>query len=319
MSDPRSQSAGFEAFSDFQKSSPFDSFISTADPFAPHPEFFEAELDSNLAGIEDSFVFNNILAIPRSDTFTLSTFTASTDSAYDTVSTRSESFYNYPSSPYPPSNLYKLDFDMDLNQVHARGGSEYGGSVLDNDPTSFGALPPTPPRSPMITSKVYDNATFPNAACFSDYTSNNTVSTDQFFSTLEYSNRNITHATVAPMTVTTGSLMSVTPALDDQKADPRRKHKCPKCTRAFARAFNLKTHMATHDPDRLKPHTCPHRNCGRSFSRKHDLGRHLTSIHRDEMTGKRAIGIAKANRSWCESCGKGVVGRSSPCDCHDVK
>src|ERR1700733_12641868 len=27
---------------------------------------------------------------------------------------------------------------------------------------------------------------------------------------------------------------------------------------AFARAYNLKTHMATHDPNRLKPHVCPH-------------------------------------------------------------
>ncbi|KAJ7352270.1 hypothetical protein DFH08DRAFT_643391, partial [Mycena albidolilacea] len=52
---------------------------------------------------------------------------------------------------------------------------------------------------------------------------------------------------------------------------------------AFARAYNLKTHMDTHDPNRLKPHVCPHRSCGRSFSRKHDLGRHLNSIHRDEL------------------------------------
>ncbi|KDQ20663.1 hypothetical protein BOTBODRAFT_124402, partial [Botryobasidium botryosum FD-172 SS1] len=50
---------------------------------------------------------------------------------------------------------------------------------------------------------------------------------------------------------------------------------------AFARAFNLKTHLATHDPNRIKSHVCKHPGCGRSFSRKHDLGRHLVSIHQD--------------------------------------
>jgi len=48
---------------------------------------------------------------------------------------------------------------------------------------------------------------------------------------------------------------------------------------AFARAYNLKTHMATHDPHRVKAFICRHTGCGRSFSRKHDLGRHYTSIH----------------------------------------
>ncbi|KAI0815334.1 hypothetical protein BC629DRAFT_1243448, partial [Irpex lacteus] len=52
------------------------------------------------------------------------------------------------------------------------------------------------------------------------------------------------------------------------------------CLLAFARAFNLKTHIQTHDPNRLKPYACQHKSCGRAFSRKHDLTRHLISIHR---------------------------------------
>ncbi|KAG8801943.1 hypothetical protein FRC16_010773 [Serendipita sp. 398] len=72
------------------------------------------------------------------------------------------------------------------------------------------------------------------------------------------------------------------PVPPQSAVDPRKKYQCPSCPRAFARAFNLKTHMATHDPNRLKPHICHHPNCGRSFSRKHDLGRHLVSIHKDE-------------------------------------
>lgn len=100
---------------------------------------------------------------------------------------------------------------------------------------------------------------------------------------------------------------------------------------AFARAYNLKTHKATHDPNRLKPHVCPHRTCGRSFSRKHDLGRHLVSIHRGDAPStanglhlstspaKRLIGVERGNRVWCNGCGKSSIGRSNPCDCHNVK
>jgi len=331
----RSQSAAsFEAFSDHQKTlSTFDFFINPIDPFAPHPEVFESELDSSLSGLEGSLeAFNNTLfTIPRGDIFynTPSLFTTSSDSAYDTVSTHSESFYNYPASPYSPTSFpHNLDLDMDLNQVHTGGGSEYGGSValsaLDhaNDPTSFGALPPTPPRTPIATNKIYNNRSYANTSCFSDYSpGSSTVGTDQFFASIEFGNTHVNHSTVAPMNVSTGSLAPAPTVLEDQKLDPRRKHKCLKCTRAFARAFNLKTHMATHDPNRLKPHICPHRNCGRSFSRKHDLGRHLTSIHRDEGLGvRRPIGIAKAGRTWCDNCGKGgLLGRSVACDCHDIK
>ncbi|KAF7964798.1 hypothetical protein HWV62_2888, partial [Athelia sp. TMB] len=96
---------------------------------------------------------------------------------------------------------------------------------------------------------------------------------------------------------------------------------------AFARAYNLKTHMGTHDPNRLKPHVCPHHACGRSFSRKHDLGRHLVSIHRDDSvcssqhsaSTRKSIGVEKGPRSWCDGCGKGWVGKEKNCECEDVK
>ncbi|WFD19460.1 hypothetical protein MCAP1_001690 [Malassezia caprae] len=65
----------------------------------------------------------------------------------------------------------------------------------------------------------------------------------------------------------------------------QKRFQCPKCSRAFARAYNLNTHLSTHDPDpsRAKPFPCPYRSCraegGRSFSRKHDLQRHVASVH----------------------------------------
>lgn len=66
---------------------------------------------------------------------------------------------------------------------------------------------------------------------------------------------------------------------EESQAGPIRKFKCPICPRAFARQFNLKQHIHTHDPDRIKPHECTYNGCGRRFSRKHDLVRHAQSIH----------------------------------------
>lgn len=88
--------------------------------------------------------------------------------------------------------------------------------------------------------------------------------------------------------------------------DPSKKFRCQQCNRGFARRYNLKTHLATHDPNRPKPFVCLHRQCGRSFSRKHDLTRHGLSIH-----GKDAVPVSSADvgvalvkeRQRCNTCG----------------
>ncbi|KAK2462033.1 hypothetical protein APHAL10511_006496 [Amanita phalloides] len=239
----RSQSGGLDAYSDYQKAySSFDFFINpTTDPVAPHPEIFESELDSSLADFEGSLdlLTNSTFTFPITDTFynnnTPSTFTSSSDSACDTVSTRSDSFYNYPNSPY--SNSTFSFADMDLAQVHPRGGSDYAGTTalsnIDNaaDPTSFGPLPPTPPRSPLNpANKVFDR-TFANPACFSDYSASRPpVTTDQFFS-LDYGATTMSHPTVSPLNVSTRTLGPASATMEELKMDPRRKHKCSKCTR----------------------------------------------------------------------------------------
>ena len=85
---------------------------------------------------------------------------------------------------------------------------------------------------------------------------------------------------------------------------------------AFARAYNLKTHIQTHDPNRLKPYACHHKSCGRSFSRKHDLTRHLISIHRSDA---ESVGVANGVRARCEDCGASAANGKVKCECKDNK
>lgn len=115
----------------------------------------------------------------------------------------------------------------------------------------------------------------------------------------------------------------------------QKRFQCPKCSRAFARAYNLSTHLSTHDPDpsRAKPFSCPYRSCraegGRSFSRKHDLQRHVASVHEWEPEpgihgdsgeigeGKNTGGLASlglgapGKKFRCEQCGRAFVRRDA--------
>ncbi|CAB4436357.1 unnamed protein product [Rhizophagus irregularis] len=61
--------------------------------------------------------------------------------------------------------------------------------------------------------------------------------------------------------------------------DQKKRFACPICNRCFARKFNMQTHQTTHDVDRVKPFVCNYPDCDHSFTRKHDLKRHIYGIH----------------------------------------
>ncbi|KAI0221023.1 hypothetical protein L0F63_004105 [Massospora cicadina] len=80
-----------------------------------------------------------------------------------------------------------------------------------------------------------------------------------------------------------------TKPLAEEKAKRRFVCEFEGCGMAFTRLYNKKTHHETHFPHRVKPHPC--NLCPRRFDRKHDLGRHLNTVHRKEQ-------------NICAKCGK---------------
>ncbi|KAF6766237.1 hypothetical protein DFP72DRAFT_1057404 [Ephemerocybe angulata] len=292
-----------------QQNLEFSSFHSPCDLVAPPPEFFELDIDFGLEGFEQDLQlpqFNQTFNIPRGPAGPLSTLTTSgvSDSNSEDIFSDISSFYNQSTTSQTSSSVSPT---FDFNQIQ-----------MDFQRVR---LPPTPPRSPPVPMSAA-NKGFPIRSSLSDYAPPRRSSAGDIFSQMGFPS-SLGQNTVSPLHLSTRlpPLSSPSMASDDYKGDPRKKYKCPSCPRGFARAYNLKTHMGTHDPNRLKPHVCPHNSCGRSFSRKHDLGRHLVSIHRDEsITGKKgSIGVGAGARSWCDTCGKGTVGTNKSCDCHDIK
>ena len=120
----------------FQQQSPagfdFSSFASPSDILAPHPDLFESELDSSLAGFDSldlqSLIDNepDAFAFFRTETPTCgppSTFTVSSESAYETLSSYSESIYNHHTSELG----LPLNFDMDFARASISAAhSDYG-------------------------------------------------------------------------------------------------------------------------------------------------------------------------------------------------
>nr|GAT49699.1 MED6-domain-containing protein [Mycena chlorophos] len=264
---------------DFAKSLDFVSFQSPNDILAPHPDLFELELDSSLAAFDDDQL--QMLAMQpheayaslfRSETPTRgppSNVTASSESAYESLSSYSESFYNYPNSPQPPSNYsFPLDLDMEFQRIRVDAASEYAAvqasSLADaaaaSARMSFGA---TAAGDTTRSTRTYSKAFNPRAT-FSDYgpsTRRPSVPVD-IYSQLDFTNA--AGPTVSPSHISSqlpaiGQMAHVPEEEEYSAGDARKKYKCPSCPRAFARAYNLKTHMSTHDPNRLKPHVCPHR------------------------------------------------------------
>lgn len=248
-------SAGFEAYSNAseyakqqqQQGLDFFSFHSPSDILAPHPDLFESELDSSLAAFDEiqlqllTVDSNDAFSYLRSDTPTCgppSTITVSSESTYDSLSAHSESFYNYPHSPYAQTNYsFPIDLDMDFQRIRVDNRSDYGVSAPQAtvDPNSFGALPATPPRSPPVGTPYEQHR-----SSYSDYGGvrsarmHGSASTD-YYGHLSYGTN--AQTTVSPahvssqLPVAPSSARSMRGVDEDSKDDLRKKYRCPACPR----------------------------------------------------------------------------------------
>lgn len=218
--------------------SDFFSSFQSPETFAPPADLFESDLDLISQDFDAEALQLQLLTVDSNDAFSYirsdtptcgppSTITVSSESAYDSYSSRSESFYNYPNSPY--SNYsFPIGLEMDFERIRVNAVSDYGSpqNVLDlGDPTSFGALPPTPPRSP--TTK------FEARTSFSDYgpARRGTAAAD-------YYNINFAAAqTVAPGHIAAQQqLHAIVPSIPhvpigEEKGDGRKKYRCSSCPR----------------------------------------------------------------------------------------
>ena len=255
-------SATFDSF-DFAKQQSLDFFTShsPSDILAPHPDLFESELDSSLAAFDElqlqllTVDSNDAYTFLRSDTPTCgppSTLTASSESAYDSLSSHSDSFYNYPHSSYTPSDYsFPLDLDMDFQRISVADYAAAAAAAVNPtpsnpvimpatvDPATFGTLPPTPPHSPRING----TKPFENRSSFSDYGPSSSTriaisSPSDYYSQLSYNAEAMVQATVAPSRIS-ASQLSVMPPVplprptndDTYKGDPRKKYQCTICPR----------------------------------------------------------------------------------------
>ena len=219
---------------------------SPTDVLAPHPEQFDAELDSSLAAFDA-----DVLSLPhnfldptvdlfsqwRSDTPTRgvpSTFTVSSESTYDSGYSDALSSYhssNSPSSAYDP----ELDAEMQrlLTTNFPDNGSVYGS---DYQPRSSHASVSIP------TMGVFGNTSVPASAfprgSSSDYepVTHHRVPTSA--SSDYYPQSYPVQATVSPATVSTSlsvpsqaSSLGTSSLKADTASDPKKKYACPNCSR----------------------------------------------------------------------------------------
>ncbi|CAE6512741.1 hypothetical protein RSOLAG22IIIB_06527 [Rhizoctonia solani] len=83
-----------------------------------------------------------------------------------------------------------------------------------------------------------------------------------------------------------------------------RRHVCAECGQTFDRPSSLQTHMNTHTGE--QPFQCPYEGCGRRFSVKSNMRRHLSVHEQPRMTDADGNAEDSRNADHANSCEYGV-------------
>lgn len=218
------------------------SFPAPAVVDAPHPDLFDFELDNSLSAFDQAQV--QLLTLDYNDSFAFTNYrsetpqgppsviTASSESAYETLSSYSESLNNYSNSS-PGYNAVEHNYPVDLN-------IDFGKFTVDtNDLNSTNLALMDPTRdAPAYSGLQYDRSGQVYDAGYDVSATRSTYSASSGYVPVPGS------STVAPSHIVNSSVHAANSespksssdgghAHNNSDGDPRKKYACPNCTRCM--------------------------------------------------------------------------------------
>ncbi|KAJ3129373.1 hypothetical protein HK101_005235 [Irineochytrium annulatum] len=160
---------------------------------------------------------------------------------------------------------------LKLAHLESKSSANYDGSISD------GSASPRSIETPIQRRHSINATVLPSPPC------------DSLRGTRKNSSSTVTKRRASVI----GLVTPPTPVGTTSATSPngKRMYTCPyeDCGRSFPRQYNLKSHIFCHTGER--PHVCAH--CKAAFARKHDLQRHIRTLHANDRPFK------------CEHCSQG--------------
>lgn len=181
-----------------------------------------------------------------------------------------------PSLPSPASNIEGtssphtsfVNYQRAIPPSFFRRASAFEWTLLNNHPARRASLPYARPMMPHVSRESVSSSHRTSTSSYSSY-----KPTPQSYITPSTPPRDCNDWTTA-----------MPPVNNEDESDPRGIYRCPRtgCDKYFTRKFNLSSHQRIHTG--VRPYPCL--LCTSEFSRKHDLRRHVKSLHSETKSHK---------------------------------